>query len=219
MRFLALSDIHNSVKRFRGILESQKPYDGILIAGDLTTHGTVADIRDIFADINTYSLFVFCVAGNMDSVDIDQELLRLGYGIHSTGVIVNSIGICGVSAAPWSILHTPYEVGEEEIFKNLKKGWSSIENAQWKIILSHTPPRGTTVDKVRFGAHVGSTALRSFIEEYQPNLVVCGHIHEASGVDRINNTLILNCGSVADGKFSIVEIDKEIRIEQKVWKQ
>jgi Icc-related predicted phosphoesterase len=74
----------------------------------------------------------------------------------------------------------------------------------------HCPPFNTKLDlapkldkKLRpvyfFGQaeaeHVGSKAIRKFIEEHQPLLGLHGHIHESYASDHIGNTLVLNPGS------------------------
>jgi Icc-related predicted phosphoesterase len=65
--------------------------------------------------------------------------------------------------------------------------------------VSHTPPLKTTTDRIGSGVHVGSRAVRAFIEEYQPVFCLCGHIHEARSQDRIGNTLVINPGMIKDG--------------------
>lgn len=47
------------------------------------------------------------------------------------------------------------------------------------IYVCHTPPAGTPLDLMHGGRHVGSVALRRFIEERGPPLTLHGHIHEA----------------------------------------
>ena len=42
---------------------------------------------------------------------------------------------------------------------------------------------------------VGSTAVRSAIEQYQPIASLHGHIHEGRGVTKIGRTLVVNPGS------------------------
>jgi len=50
-----------------------------------------------------------------------------------------------------------------------------------------------------------STAVREFIEKYQPDIVVCGHIHESRAVDSIGKTRIVNVGMAEKGYFAIIE--------------
>ena len=52
--------------------------------------------------------------------------------------------------------------------------------------------------------HVGSTAVREFIEEAQPDICLCGHIHESRAVDRIGRTVVVNPGALAGGGYVLV---------------
>lgn len=47
------------------------------------------------------------------------------------------------------------------------------------IYVCHTPPYNTPLDQMDGGRHIGSHALRAFIEAYNPLLTLHGHIHEA----------------------------------------
>ena len=47
------------------------------------------------------------------------------------------------------------------------------------IYVCHTPPANTPLDLMANRRHVGSPALRAFIEEHAPPLTLHGHIHEA----------------------------------------
>ncbi len=67
------------------------------------------------------------------------------------------------------------------------------------VYVVHGPPRDTRCDMIASGAHVGSRALRGFIETHQPPLVLGGHIHESPRVsssfhDRIGRTVVVNPG-------------------------
>jgi uncharacterized protein len=50
---------------------------------------------------------------------------------------------------------------------------------QHTIYVCHTPPFDTPLDAMPRGRHVGSKALRAFIEEHAPPLTLHGHIHES----------------------------------------
>jgi Icc-related predicted phosphoesterase len=60
---------------------------------------------------------------------------------------------------------------------------------------------------------VGSTALREFVEQTQPILVVCGHLHESRGVDMLGPTTVVNCGPAGSGCYAIAEIDDQVRVD------
>jgi Icc-related predicted phosphoesterase len=47
------------------------------------------------------------------------------------------------------------------------------------IYVCHTPPANTALDQMPRGRHVGSKALRAFVERHAPPLTLHGHIHEA----------------------------------------
>ena len=60
------------------------------------------------------------------------------------------------------------------------------------IVVAHDPPY-KCLDKCSDGREVGSKSIRKLIEEKQPKIWLCGHIHEAAGVDKIGNTMVFNC--------------------------
>jgi Icc-related predicted phosphoesterase len=59
---------------------------------------------------------------------------------------------------------------------------------------------------------VGSTVVRAFVEREQPQLVLCGHIHESRGTDEIGRTQIVNPGPVAAGHYAVVDVDVEVAV-------
>jgi len=67
------------------------------------------------------------------------------------------------------------------------------------VYVVHSPPFGTACDRIHGGAHVGSRALRAFLERTQPPLSLSGHIHESPTVsgrfhDAIGRTRVVNPG-------------------------
>lgn len=55
-------------------------------------------------------------------------------------------------------------------------------NPKKTVYVMHTPPYGTNLDFVGWGWHVGSMALKQFIDEKQPYLTLHGHIHNTVDV-------------------------------------
>lgn len=91
------------------------------------------------------------------------------------------------------------------------------------IFLFHTPPHETSLDRaaldgrsidgVPLDLHVGSIAVRRFIEERQPRVTLHGHIHESSRLTgewntRLGATVAIN-GAHDGPELSLVRLDPE----------
>ena len=216
MRILALTDIHGAYETMRSIIAKERLCDVIVLGGDITTNGTEADIGEALTIAEQSGKRVFAVCGNMDPAPLENTLVEHGVSINAKGVILDDVGFFGVSAAPISFLHTPNEVSEEEIARRAELGWQDVVHARRKIFVPHAPPSGTKADRTFIGKHVGSTAVRKFIEERQPDVVVCGHIHEARGQDVIDGTKIVNCGGAAKGFYAVVDIGSKIVVSNRL---
>lgn len=87
---------------------------------------------------------------------------------------------------------------EDSMQKDLAKELF-VRNPKKTIYVTHSPPNKTFLDQI-YGGHVGSFAVREFIEKSQPYLTLHGHIHETVEVsgsfkDRIGKTLCLASGN------------------------
>lgn len=207
MKILALTDVHGVYDIAEEIVRKESP-DVLIICGDLTTVGTMREAEEAIVCFRSYVDRVFCISGNMDLPQHDELFERLGVSLNGRGVIHGSIGFFGVSAAPHSPLHTPYEISEEEIARRMTSGYKQIAESTIKVLVSHAPPFGTKTDITHSGIHVGSMAVRDFIEEIQPDVIVCGHIHEAWGQDVIEKSRIINCGQASRGNYGVIEISE-----------
>lgn len=91
------------------------------------------------------------------------------------------------------------------------------------IFLLHTPPYDTALDRaaldgrmyeqVQLDVHIGSIAVRRFIEERQPLLTLHGHVHESTRLTgewkiRIGKTICIN-GAHDGPELSLVRFDLE----------
>jgi uncharacterized protein len=80
------------------------------------------------------------------------------------------------------------------------------------VYVLHSPPRDTHCDATGGRAHVGSRAVRAFVERVQPLLVLGGHIHESPRVtgsyrDRIGRTVVVNPGQFGTTRLCGVWFD------------
>lgn len=108
---------------------------------------------------------------------------------------------------PWD---TPREKPEEQIEKDCRELLAKVPNADRLVFNAHVPPYDSGLDMapelrgdlsvVKTGGQphmvpVGSTAVRTVVEETQPMLVLSGHIHESRGVTRLGDSVAINPGS------------------------
>ncbi len=211
MRLVCITDLHGDPGALDRILADAGPADVVLLGGDITSFGTPNAAEFLVRRVLEYCPQVGAVAGNCDSVAIDERLAALGVSLFRRGVMVRDVGLYGVSAMPpWT--GTMYELSEDEIAAALEAGRGQLAQPQREVVLSHAPPRGTRLDRTRRGEHVGSVAVRQFIEQVQPALVLCGHIHEARGIDQLGATTIVNCGPAFDGQYAVAELDVDVRV-------
>ncbi|MEK7851428.1 MAG: metallophosphoesterase, partial [Deltaproteobacteria bacterium] len=146
--------------------------------------------------------------GNLDSLEIDAFLTREGINIHGRGKVMEGVGVFGCGGSGYTPFRTPVEFSEDELKTFLENGYRDVCDSPVKILICHTPPVNTKVDMIKSGAHVGSKAVRKFIEKHQPDLCITGHIHEASGEDIIGKTKVLNPGPFYEGGYVVINVEK-----------
>jgi Icc-related predicted phosphoesterase len=104
---------------------------------------------------------------------------------------------CNYDIVSFELVHiTPFntnrEANENKIWYELNKLNRNFPIDSDTIIVAHDPPY-SCLDMTNRGLQVGSKSVRNFIEEKQPKLWLCGHIHEDFGVKSIGNTGVFNC--------------------------
>jgi Icc-related predicted phosphoesterase len=77
------------------------------------------------------------------------------------------------------------------------------------VYVMHSPPFHTNLDRLFDGRWIGSRAIRTFVEKYQPYLTLHGHIHESSEIsgtywDRIGQTICINPGQSTEELYAVV---------------
>jgi hypothetical protein len=112
-------------------------------------------------------------------------------------------------------MHTPYEISEADITDRALEGWNDVQSCSTTIFIPHAPPQKTSIDRIDSGHHVGSSAVRSFIDKKKPTLAVCGHIHESRGMDTLGPTTIVNCGPAGMGFYVVIGVGKTVIVEMK----
>jgi hypothetical protein len=219
MRLLCITDIHSNLRQFEKILANEPKADLLIIGGDFTNFGKPPEVDHMLNIAQAHTPQVLAVAGNCDSAAIDQLLVDRGVSLHARGVRIGlpgqgDIGFFGVSAMPpWH--GNMYEFSEKDLDRFLTASYAQVAGSPRYIMVPHCPPRNSVVDRSSSGANVGSTAVRNWVDEVKPILVICGHIHEARGQAKIGDTIVVNCGPARDGNYAVAAIGNEVRVELK----
>ena len=87
------------------------------------------------------------------------------------------------------------------------------------VYVIHTPPFNTKLDLMHDMQHIGSAAVRRFIETHRPPLTLHGHIHESASLsgsiaDHLGPTLSLNPG---DSRETLRAVSIEIAGSAVTW--
>ncbi|MEM2896758.1 MAG: metallophosphoesterase [Candidatus Bathyarchaeia archaeon] len=204
---IAFSDFHGSDAAFSKAIDTilkNKP-EFLMIAGDIADN-SFEKARDFLSNLNRLGIKVFYVPGNMDSIRLMNEDLRLEYvkNVHKRIVDYEGFKIVGFGGSSKTPFNTPIEFIEAEIEDFLSN--LSFSEGDKVIFLTHSPPKNTKVDETFMKIHAGSIAIRRFIEEAKPLLTVCGHIHEAYGVDRLGDSPVVNVGSARKGRYGFIDM-------------
>ena len=210
MRIAYVVDVHDRFDAVPRTLAAVGAVDALIVGGDITTGGTADEAERAIESWRPLVPRLLAVAGNMDSASINARLAKLGVSLDRRGVTIGEVGIFGVSAAPLSPLHTPYELADDELERRIDSGWAAVADARLTVFCPHAPPHDTACDRLRSGEHVGSEVIRAFVEREQPDVVVCGHIHESRGLDVIGRSTVVNPGPVAAGHYALLDVGEEI---------
>ncbi len=216
MRILATSDFHGSVEAAEKAALKAKSIkaDIVLACGDITHFGTPENAREVLMPFIEQKLTVLYVPGNCDPPALLNEKIEGALMTHGKCEVFGTYGFIGAGAIPVDRVHpNPLEVNDEEIMTALSKGMNLCGSKHSLIIVSHSPPAYTRLDKAFFGGHVGSPLLRQFIEKYAPIAVFCGHIHESKGMDRIGKTVIVNTGPARHGNCVVADLNGKVEMQ------
>jgi hypothetical protein len=208
MLIIAFGDVHMRPDRARKIPEIRRA-DCVVVNGDLTLRGGRPEARAVLEALSDLNAKVYAHIGNMDEAEVDAMFSEMGINLNGRGVLLGDVGLFGLGGSPPTPFGTPSEFSERELDTRLRKAYAAVKKARVKILFSHPPPADTRVDRVRSGEHVGSTAVRRFLEEADCNVCICGHIHEAVGTDQVGSALVINPGMLAQGGYARIEWDGE----------
>ncbi len=198
MRLLIFSDIHNDWKALEKLLATEADY--YIAAGDQVTWAK--GLERCGEILQTRGDKVYVLPGNHESADqVANMCARFGmHNFHERHFQVGQWQVAGLGYSNPTPFNTPGEYSETQLADRLQR----FSELRPLVLVCHTPPYGTELDRIRSGLHAGSSAVRDFIQKHQPEYFFCGHIHEAEGVQvEIGKTRAANVGK----KGYLLELD------------
>ncbi len=201
MEIISFGDIHEDFSNLIPLKNELENADLVIVTGDLTNFNGRNEAEKVIEEIMKYNENILAQLGNLDQPEVNDYLTEKGINLHRNGFIREDIGIFGVGGSNLTPFNTPTEFSEVEIETFLLEGFGKVKDAKFKIMVPHMPPKDTKLDVISSGAHVGSQSVRSFILKHKPDISLSGHIHEARGSDKIENTVVFNAGMFREGGY------------------
>jgi uncharacterized protein len=188
MRIFAASDLHGKHRYIATIQDGirQSRADAVVLAGDILNYRRRPDL---LLQLDELPVPVFIVCGNSDPVYLERWVAtcRNVCSLHLKAAAIDGVDLVGVSGTLPIPFHSRAGWHESQTLKKLAPMVHSRA-----IVVAHPPPHGCR-DQVVGRFHAGSRGLSRLIHETSPAVMVCGHIHEAAGVGRMGDTLVVNC--------------------------
>lgn len=191
MKILAFSDLHLNIKAAERIVDEACNADLVVGAGDYGTRQEgIEEVLDVLSRIDVPTILV---PGNHDDFQILQKVCagwKQATILHGQSIEFNGFRIFGLG------YETPRSTGEAwNRYLTEKEAGKILEKERHcDILITHAPPLGVA-DQQADGSHEGSHAIREFVARRQPQLHLCGHIHNAWGMSgKIGRSYVQNLG-------------------------
>lgn len=189
MKILAFSDLHITRARAADLVAASAEADVVIGAGDFCNMRQGLDLA--MRLLSGIAAPMIVVPGNAESADeLRAEALPNMTVLHGAGVEIDGLQFFGLG---YGVPPTPFggwscDLTEDDAAQMLD------DCAAADVLITHSPPKGLA-DLTSGGLSVGSTAIRAAIERVQPQLALCGHIHDSWGTrDFIGDSEVVNLG-------------------------
>lgn len=210
---LAICDLHGRMDLLAAILHRHPEVSCALLAGDITQFGGTEDVAAALAILRDAGILpgmIAAVGGNCDPAAARTALESGGCSAEGKALELGFARVVGAGGGLRLQGHTSFERRDEELADALigafsHRGLQPQKNSSRSlVVLTHTPPHGTAAD-LRGGMHSGSRRFGELLREREPDLWVCGHIHESRCAGMEGRTLLLNPGPAQSGRYAIVK--------------
>ena len=189
MKILAFSDLHHSASHAEELVEAAQEADLVIGAGDFCN--ARRGLPDAMALLDGITAPMVVVPGNAESATELKAAARDGiHVLHGDGIKVAGLHLFGLG---YGVPLTPFGAWSCDLTEQ-QAGEHLNHCGRTDILITHSPPKGVA-DVTSQGVSVGSTAIHAAIERLQPQLALCGHIHDSWGqTGQIGATHVVNLG-------------------------
>lgn len=190
MKLLIFSDIHQDWTRLKGIVKQGA--DIFICLGDFTNFGKGLDkAAEIFKPLRER---LWLMPGNSEPLDLIKQTCQKSKFVffHQRMIERNGFNLAGFGLSNPTPFNTPGDISEKEIERGLEK----FKNKKNLMLFCHAPAKETELDVLPDGkTHVGSQAIKNFLNKEKPLCFFSGHIHENEGkIEQLGETTCFSVG-------------------------
>lgn len=189
-KVMAIGDIHGDLRLVERLAEKavREDVDIVILAGDLTF--AEKSIEGIIGPFARAKKDILIVPGNHEAISTTAFLSEVyapySKHLHGYSFRKESVGFFGAGTANMGI----HQIRDSEIFNLLSKSHEKIKDLRKTVMVTHIHPAGS---KSEFSGFVGSEAVRKAIDKFQPDIAICAHIEEGSGLEeKMGKTHVIN---------------------------
>ena len=213
-KILAVSDVHGEEnENLYTYLKNNDDIELVLILGDITDSGPLDFVGTFIDKVADCGVDVIAIPGNCDPKGICNAINEVSFCLHNNIIAYGDAILFGYGGSNETPFNTPGEIQDNKIYGDvyeLLANYDYVYNdkvPKVRILVTHAPPYNTEADKMENGQHVGSQGILKSIHEFEPEINVCGHIHEAKSVSKIGKTTdVANPGMLKDNGAVLIDI-------------
>lgn len=217
MKILVISDLHAHNEVLDKLDSQFKEADAVVFAGDFAECFKPETGKGALEALVSKHENIFAVLGNCDNEDFLEDIENQDVSVEKSLVFHEGLAFAGSGGGTKFTGKTEFERTEAEVMSDFEIVNNSVEQSGDKslwnslILISHNPPVGKNIDSFDGGEHhAGSQKFTDYINENQPLAVVCGHIHEGTGIEKFGETVVINPGSLGEqGSYVWLNVEKD----------
>ena len=212
-KILAISDIHGEENENLYTYLNNNDIDLVLILGDITNFGPLDFVETFINKVADCGVDVIAIPGNCDPKGICNAINEVSFCLHNNIIAYGDAILFGYGGSNETPFNTPGEIQDNKIYGDvyeLLANYDYVYNenvSKVRILVTHAPPYNTEADTIESGDHVGSQGILKSIHEFEPEINLCGHVHEAKSLSKIGITTdVANPGMLKDNGAVLVDI-------------